>query len=71
MRMKKTNRTRVASGRLAEILGVSEETVKNLDSKGVLAKLETGDYDLIKSVKGYSNLLARGNRIAEKINKNR
>ena len=47
---------------LAEILGLSERTIRNMTNKGVLEKTEDGKYDLKDNLKKYLNVKDEGNK---------
>lgn len=47
---------------LAEILGLSEKTVRTMTTKGILTKTEDGKYDLKENLKKYLNVKDEGNK---------
>ena len=58
---KKVNIVKTTSGKLAELLGISERTVRDMASRNILVRLETGYYDLGNSIKGYLKYLEQKN----------
>ncbi len=47
---------------LAEILGLSEKTVRTMTTKGILTKTEDGKYDLKENLKKYLDVKDEGNK---------
>jgi|GEM_PF-3240517 len=58
---KKVNIVKTTSGKLAEVLGISERTVRDMASRNILVRLETGYYDFGESVKKYIKYLEQKN----------
>jgi phage terminase Nu1 subunit (DNA packaging protein) len=63
---KKVNTVKTTSGKLAEVLGISERTVRDMASRNILVRLETGYYDLGESVKNYIKHLGQKNSQGDK-----